>query len=191
MGSRAVQLFPENHWPELRVLILVFSSAQKANSSTGGMQKSVETSELLKARLNCVTKRLEDLKVAIEGKDFEKFGEICMKESNQLHAICLDTYPPISYLNTQSFELINTIHAFNNHYRRILASYSFDAGANGFLFFEEGTKSKLYSWLLHVFPQCRLQLDDWSEQYTVVKDLGVPVSSLGEDESVEFIETKV
>ncbi|XP_075246072.1 uncharacterized protein LOC142339727 [Convolutriloba macropyga] len=189
--SRAVQVFSENHWPELRVLILIFSSDRKTNPSTTGMQRSVETSELLKERLEIVPKRLSELKLAIEEKDFEQFGVICMKESNQLHAICLDTYPPIRYLNTQSFELIDTIHAFNDHYGNVLASYSFDAGANAFVFFEEQSKPKLYSWLLHVFPQCNLQLDDWSEQDWKARELNIPVTSLDEDASVEHIESRV
>ena len=33
------------------------------------------------------------------GRDFETFGQLTMADSNQFHATCLDTYPPIFYLN--------------------------------------------------------------------------------------------
>ena len=189
--SRAVQLSAESHWPELRILVLVFSSSQKNNPSTGGMQRSVETSQLLKHRLEIVSNRIAELKQAIQNKDFEKFGLISMKESNQLHAICLDSLPPISYLNTQSFELIGTIHAFNDSYGRLLACYSFDAGSNAFIFFEEKTKTKLYSWLLHVFPQCNLTLDERDEPDSTAAMLGIPVCSLDATAIIPHFETRV
>lgn len=32
-------------------------------------------------------------------KDFETFGRITMQDSNQFHSVCLDTFPPIFYMN--------------------------------------------------------------------------------------------
>ena len=55
-----------------------------------------------------------------------------MKESNQLHAICLDTYPPIFYMNETSRLIIKTATAFNSHSTRV--AYSIDAGFHVFLF---------------------------------------------------------
>uniref|UniRef100_A0A8C5T3E4 Mvd1 C-terminal domain-containing protein n=1 Tax=Malurus cyaneus samueli TaxID=2593467 RepID=A0A8C5T3E4_9PASS len=46
--SLALQVAPETHWPELRVLVLVVSGEKKPVGSTAGMQTSVETSPLLK-----------------------------------------------------------------------------------------------------------------------------------------------
>lgn len=48
--SKAVQVKPETHWPELQILILVVSDKKKSVGSTVGMQKTVETSKLLQVR---------------------------------------------------------------------------------------------------------------------------------------------
>jgi hypothetical protein len=36
-----------------------------------------------------------------------------MKESNQFHAVCLDTFPPNVYMNDTSHTIVNLIHAYN------------------------------------------------------------------------------
>lgn len=37
-----------------------------------------------------------------------------MKDSNQFHAVCLDTYPPCVYLNDVSHSVIDIVHKYNN-----------------------------------------------------------------------------
>jgi hypothetical protein len=51
---------------------------------------------------------------AIIGKDFDTFADITMKESNQLHAVCLDTFPPNVYMNDTSHAIVNLVHAYNS-----------------------------------------------------------------------------
>jgi diphosphomevalonate decarboxylase len=98
--SLAQQVADERHWPELRALILVVSDLKKDTSSTAGMSTSVATSELLKHRAaSIVDRRMEAIEKAYLAKDFATFGQITMADSNQFHATCLDTYPPIFYMN--------------------------------------------------------------------------------------------
>jgi diphosphomevalonate decarboxylase len=56
-----------------------------------------------------------------------------MRESNQLHAVCLDTYPPIFYMNETSRLIIKTATMLNMQGENIVA-YSIDAGFHVFLF---------------------------------------------------------
>ena len=53
------------------------------------------------------------MKAALEAGDFKLFAEITMKESNSLHAVCLDTYPPIFYMNEISRQIIKTCTILN------------------------------------------------------------------------------
>ncbi|CAE7225594.1 Mvd [Symbiodinium sp. KB8] len=128
--SMAVQVAPESHWPELRVLVCVVSDKKKDTGSTPGMVASVKTSELLAHRATAVVpKRLADIEAAFLAKDFETFGRITMADSNQFHATCLDTFPPIFYMNDTSRHIIGLVHTLNKVAGRTVAAYTFDAAA--------------------------------------------------------------
>ncbi|KAK8805525.1 hypothetical protein WA158_002181 [Blastocystis sp. Blastoise] len=135
--SIAHPICSNNYWPEMRVLILINSRMDipKDVKSTSGMNLATETSELLQYRSSVIVpKRLTSTKEAIFEKNFQVLSECIMKESNQLHAICLDTYPPVMYLNTTSFKIINLVHKLNEYYNKNIVAYTFDAGSNAFLF---------------------------------------------------------
>lgn len=132
--SIASSIFPPDHWPELYCAILVLSCEEKEVSSADGMQRTVNTSPLYLARLEGLPNRMERMILAIRTKDFTSFAELVMRDSNQFHAVCLDTFPPINYLNEQSFCVINTIHSLNNGPLGVIAAYTFDAGPNAFIF---------------------------------------------------------
>lgn len=124
--------FPAEHWPELRCLLMVTDANEKKVPSTRGMQTTVKTSELYGLRRDIAIKRLELLKAAINEKNFPTFAKICMLESNQLHALCLDSFPPIHYLNSKSLAIMDRINEMNVN--RTIAAYTFDAGPNAFIF---------------------------------------------------------
>ncbi|XP_032620149.1 diphosphomevalonate decarboxylase [Chelonoidis abingdonii] len=133
--SIAQQVAPETHWPELRVLILVVSAEKKPVGSTAGMQTSVDTSPLLKHRAEAVVpERMAQMIQFIQQRDFEGFGQLTMKDSNQFHATCLDTFPPIFYLNDVSWRIIALAHRFNAHHGKTKVAYTFDAGPNAVVF---------------------------------------------------------
>ncbi|XP_054714284.1 diphosphomevalonate decarboxylase-like [Uloborus diversus] len=151
--SIAKQIAPKEHWPEMRVMILVVNSKKKGTSSTNGMRNSVLTSSLLKHRVTeVVPQRVQTLNSAILQKNFQTFAEIAMKESNQFHAICLDTYPPIHYLNSTSFMIIELVHAYNELYKKNKLAYTFDAGCNAFLFMLEEDVPEICALIKAAFP---------------------------------------
>ncbi|KAI1110195.1 diphosphomevalonate decarboxylase [Nemania sp. NC0429] len=145
MGSRAdgtdsgaVQVAPASHWPEMRALVLVASAAKKGVSSTSGMQQTVATSDLFRERIeNVVPKHMARMEVAVETRDFAKFAEVTMKDSNSFHATCADTYPPIYYMNDVSRAAVRAVEAINAAAGRTIAAYTFDAGPNCVVYYLE------------------------------------------------------
>ena len=144
-------------WPEMRVFVVVACGDRKQVGSTEGMRRSVETSELLMHRAEAVVpRRMERLEAAIERKNFPEFARVCMRESDQLHAICADSYPTVRYLNETSERLKRMVALINrdgvvNRDGEICA-YSFDAGPNCFLFCLEENASKLSATVKKYFP---------------------------------------
>lgn len=67
-----------------------------------------------------VPKRLAAIEAAYLSKDFDTFGRITMQDSNQFHACCLDTYPPIFYMNDISRRIIRTVHSINANAGRVM-----------------------------------------------------------------------
>lgn len=65
-----------------------------------------------------VPERLALMMRHIRERDFEGFGQLAMRDSNQFHATCLDTFPPIFYLNDLSRHIIALAHRFNTHHGR-------------------------------------------------------------------------
>ncbi|CAI2370864.1 unnamed protein product [Moneuplotes crassus] len=144
-NSKAIQVKDESHWDEIALVICVATSEKKKIASTKGMKDSVDTSEFLAYRAtNIVPKRLENITKAIEDKDWNTFTEIIIKESNSLHASCLDTYPPIFYMNETTKNLASLTHDINQNFYEPVAAYTVDAGANCFLI----TKKKHLNYLI-------------------------------------------
>ncbi|NXW58074.1 MVD1 decarboxylase, partial [Eurystomus gularis] len=151
--SLAQQVAPETHWPELRVLVLVVSGEKKQVGSTAGMQTSVDTSPLLKHRAEVVVpERLALMVRHIRERDFEGFGQLTMQDSNQFHATCLDTFPPIFYLNDISRHIIALVHRFNTHHGRTKVAYTFDAGPNAVIFTLADTVAEFVEVVKRSFP---------------------------------------
>lgn len=126
----------QSHWPEMRALILVVSAAKKDVSSTSGMQTTVATSSLFPHRATVdVPQRMKEMEEAIAKRDFHAFGLITMKESNSFHATCLDTSPPIFYLNDISRSAIRVVESLNASLGEVVAAYTFDAGPNAVIYF--------------------------------------------------------
>ncbi|KAK0592036.1 hypothetical protein LWI29_012255 [Acer saccharum] len=127
--SLAVQLADEEHWNDLVIIIAVVSSRQKETSSTSGMRESVETSLLLQHRAKeVVPKRI-------------------------FHAVCLDTSPPIFYMNDTSHRIISYVEKWNRSEGSPQVAYTFDAGPNAVMIARNRkVATQLLQRLLFFFP---------------------------------------
>lgn len=151
--SRAVAIAERSHWPDMRVLVLVVSATQKKVSSTNGMATTVQNSELFRHRIeHSVGRRVERMKQAIAERDFATFAEITMKDSNQFHAVCLDSYPPIVYMNDVSHRIVQLVHKYNEREGQTRVAYTFDAGPNAVLYMMEKYVSAFVTLLTVAFP---------------------------------------
>lgn len=102
------------------------------------MQATVHTSGLFPARVSTlVPERMAAMEAAIHSRDFPTFARITMRESNSFHATCLDTEPPIFYLNDVSRAAIQAVQAINEAAGRVMAAYTFDAGPNAVVYYEQ------------------------------------------------------
>lgn len=128
--SFAEQVADEKHWPEVIDMISIVTEAKKKVSSSEGHRSTVDTSMLYKSRPSYADYNVVSISDAIAQKDFELLAEITMRDSNNMHATMLDTYPPIMYLNDNSREIMYAIHELNESEGKNVAAYTFDAGSN-------------------------------------------------------------
>jgi diphosphomevalonate decarboxylase len=142
----------------MHALICVVSDDKKGTSSTSGMQRTVETSPLLQHRIaHVVPERMRAISAAIQARDFDTFARITMQDSNQFHAVALDTDPPIFYLNDVSRAIIALVVEYNcvsmaaGGKRK--AAYTYDAGPNAVIYAPRENIREIVDMVLAYFPQ--------------------------------------
>lgn len=165
--SKAVEVASLDYWPTMKAAILVVSDDKKDTPSTTGMQTTVATSDLFQWRIKeVVPRRFEEMKRSIVDRDFQTFADLTMKDSNSFHAVCLDSYPPIFYLTDTSKKIIKLIHALNEKEGRNVAAYTFDAGPNAVIYYEEQNENKVLG-LIHKYFN---QVPGWEKVAAKVQD---------------------
>ncbi|XP_059057675.1 diphosphomevalonate decarboxylase [Achroia grisella] len=189
--SVATQIAGSSHWPEMRALILVVGDSKKKISSTIGMKRTADTSELLEYRVqHCVPKRTEQISNAIKERNFAKFAEITMKDSNQFHAVCMDSYPPYVYLTNVSHTIIDLVHKYNEINGEAKIAYTFDAGPNACLYLVENDVPKVLYLIQHIFPSSSnnfvtgLSCNREPLSNEFIKSLSIPVQ---EKDSIKYV----
>lgn len=150
--SKAVQIADCDHWPNMKTIIFVVSSEKKDVSSTTGMQRTVATSDLFRERVNhVVPNRFKLMSEAIRNRDFTTFAELTIRDSNSFHATCLDSFPPIFYMNDISHRIIQLCHVINQFYKDTFVAYTCDAGANVVLYYLEENELYILAFLYKLF----------------------------------------
>ncbi|CAH8585892.1 unnamed protein product [Schistosoma turkestanicum] len=150
--SSVQQLFPASHWPELKVLICVTNENSKLVGSTDAMLSCAKTSDLFQnGRVPSAKIHEKEIISALKNRDFSVLAEVTMRESNQLHALCLDTWPPCVYLNDLSYSIMDFVHKINNYFKKYVVAYTFDAGPNAFLLIESQNISFVLKYLVECF----------------------------------------
>ena len=168
--SFAEQIVPSSHWPDIRAVILVDSDARKDISSSAGMQITVSTSEFFSHRASVIVpNRMRLMESAIRNKDFKTFAKLTMQDSNSFHAVCLDSDPPIFYLNDTSRGIIRIVETINKNKADMItiAAYTFDAGPNAVIFYLAANEAKVLSYLSAVYSS----ISDWPSGISPMTDI--------------------
>lgn len=151
--SVSEQIVDHKYWPEMRVIIMVVNDKKKETGSTTGMQNSVHTSTLITTRATkVVPQRMVAMTDAIKKRDYQSFAEITMRDSNQFHAIALDTWPPIKYMSDLSFEIVRLVHSVNDYYGTHKLAYTFDAGPNACIYLLDDQVPLMFALINKYFP---------------------------------------
>lgn len=104
--SYAEQLFPEGHWPELRLLVAMVSREEKEVKSRDGMKSTVETSPYYPAWAIDAEAELPRAQAAIAARDLDLLGALAERNAWRMHATALAADPPLCYLKPQTLALI-------------------------------------------------------------------------------------
>eukprot|EP00866_Antonospora_locustae_P000855 jgi/Antlo1/855/1966 len=118
-------------WEDLRAFVVIVKGSAKPIGSTHGMMRTVCTSTLFQERLRNIDNKIRQAMEYVKDKNFEKLALLTMRESNEMHAVCLDSWPPIMYLTEESFKIIDLCLKYNENDVRV--AYTFDAGPNAFI----------------------------------------------------------
>ncbi|HGY56344.1 MAG TPA: diphosphomevalonate decarboxylase [Caldithrix abyssi] len=104
----AVRLAEPDYW-DLRLLIAVTSEAKKPVGSTAGMRLSERTSPYYHAWVDNSENDLQDMRQAVQQKDFEKVGELCEFSALKMHALALSSNPGLIYWNGATVEGMHVV----------------------------------------------------------------------------------
>ena len=128
--SYAEMVHGPGHWEELRDIIAIVSEEKKTVSSSEGHDITSSTSPLFKLRPGLAEDSIVKAVHSVRMRDFASLGEIVMRDSNNMHAAMMDSWPPIIYLKDSSRRIMAKIEEMNESEGKIIAAYTFDAGPN-------------------------------------------------------------
>ncbi|KAI5291942.1 diphosphomevalonate decarboxylase [Ascosphaera acerosa] len=169
--SFAEEVAPAAHWPGMRALILVVSDARKDTPSTEGMQATVATAPLFGERARSLVPRtMRAMEDAISRRDFAAFAELTMRDSNDFHAQCLDTWPPIFYMNDTSRAAVRLVHRMNEGAGRTVCAYTFDAGPNAVIYYPVEEEKTVLGTFRSVLPDA----SGWEKVAVLAEDVDLP-----------------
>ena len=108
MQDFAVQLAPPEYW-DLRIVVLITSEEEKKIGSTDAMKLSASTSPYYEQWVKTSVDDLNEMRSAIDKKDFEKLGELAEYSALKMHALTLSSKPAVLYWNKTTIDLIEEV----------------------------------------------------------------------------------
>ncbi|HEY3444933.1 MAG TPA: diphosphomevalonate decarboxylase [Myxococcales bacterium] len=126
--SYAVQVAPESHWPQLRMVVVVTSSKAKEVSSRDGMRHTVETSPFYAPWVEMVTGDLAEARAALLARDLDRLGAVAECNAWRMHATGMGAVPPVVYIRSATLAVVEELPALRAS--GTPAWFTLDAGPN-------------------------------------------------------------
>ena len=92
------QLFPADHWPDLRLVVAVLSRQEKDVGSRDGMRHTVHSSPYYPAWVKDAEAEIPRAIEHIKSRNLEALGELAERNAWRMHATAFAADPPLSYL---------------------------------------------------------------------------------------------
>jgi len=125
--SYAEMFLDYDHWDLVDVIAIVSKQHKRTGSSAG--HPTADTSILQDTRVRYADQRLQQVKTAIQQRDFEQFAEVVEEDSNLMHAVMMTSQPPLFYWNPLSLDIIKSVREWRLK-KGIQVCYTLDAGPN-------------------------------------------------------------
>jgi diphosphomevalonate decarboxylase len=133
--SFAEQVFPETHWPELRLVAAVIDPKRKQVSSRDGMRRSAQTSPYFAAWTADAEAEAIRAVDRLRSRDLAGLGELAERNAWRMHAVALSSDPPLCYLQPATLQLL--LQLPDERSRGTSVWFTLDAGPNPFLLTDE------------------------------------------------------
>lgn len=126
--SYAEQIFGENHWPQLRLLVAMVSREEKEVKSRDGMRSAVETSPYYPAWARDAEREVNPALDAIRARDLDRLGHLAERNAWRMHASSMAADPPLCYLKPKTLEVIESLR--EERKKGVPVYFTLDAGPN-------------------------------------------------------------
>jgi diphosphomevalonate decarboxylase len=154
-GARsAEQLYPPEHWPELRVLAAVTEARPKEVPSRDAMELSRLSSPYYPAWTRSSAALLPEALRALADRDLERLGDLARTSALRMHAVMLASRPPVCYWVPHTLAVMGACAELRR--RGVGAWETMDAGPQVKVLCLEADRSSVESELLAAAPGLQL-----------------------------------
>ena len=125
--SHGVPLAPRDHW-DIRMVVAMVASGQKAVGSTEGMIRTEQTSPFYPAWVETAPADLMAATYAVQARDLAALGEVMERSTLKMHGTMLTATPPVRYWKPATTDAMDVVEDLRR--QGIGAYYTMDAGPN-------------------------------------------------------------
>lgn len=147
----ASQIFDENHWPDLRVLVLTLSSRRKEVSSRAAMEAARLTSPFYKTWIEESAKLADQAELAIRRRDIAALGPVMRSSYLQMFGTMFSSQPPLLYWLPGTVAVLQKLEELRS--AGMQAWETMDAGPQVKIFMPESQASAIEAALAQAFPE--------------------------------------